>query len=257
MKTEAELHFDKLVEQRRAIGRKTYGKGLTHTDSYDWNQMALEEALDLAQYLAAENLRLRAGAIKGMDDEISWVRIPGGGVITDDNRAIHVTHSFEMARTPVTQAQWRAVMGTNPSRWKSDYSDYLPVESVTWHDAVAFCEKIDARLPDELEWEYACRAGTSGDRYGELDEIAWYYDNSDEQPHPVANKKPNAFGLYDMLGLVWEWTRTQDGSVRVIRGGSRGTNADVVRAGVRSGYIPGYSFNFLGFRPVRDCRGAR
>ena len=187
--------------------------------------------------------------------KIEWVRIPGGGVITDDNHATHVTHSFEMARTPVTQAQWRAVMGTNPSRWKGDD---LPVESVTWHEAAEFCKKIDARLPEELEWEYACRAGTSGDRYGELDEIAWYAGNSGGQTHPVGQKKPNAFGLFDTLGNVWEWTRTQKGSARVIRGGSWNVGADSVRAGNRgNGGFPGVSNFGLGFRPVRDCRGER
>lgn len=186
--------------------------------------------------------------------QIDWVRIPAGSVTTDQGNTISIANDFEMARTPVTQAQWHAVMGTNPSKWKGDD---LPVESVSWYDAVAFCEKIGARLPNELEWEYACRAGTSGDRYGELDEIAWYCGNSDGQPHSVANKKPNAFGLYDMLGNVWEWTSTQEGSGRVDRGGSWDLDAGYARAPDRFNRVPGIRDYFLGFRPVRDCRGDR
>ena len=117
--------------------------------------------------------------------------------------------AFSMGETPVTQAQWEAVMGNNPSRFKGLNR---PVECVSWNDCQEFCRKLnelvpglDARLPTEAEWEYAARAGTTGPRYGELDEIAWYSGNSDSQTHPVREKKPNAFGLYDMLGNVWEW----------------------------------------------------
>jgi formylglycine-generating enzyme required for sulfatase activity len=112
--------------------------------------------------------------------------------------------------TEVTQGQWRAVMGDNPSHFQNGKN--YPVESVSWNDVQAFLEKLNTmdpgknyRLPTEAEWEYACRAGTTGEQYGELDDIAWYWKNSEDQTHPVAKMQSNAWGMYDMLGNVWEW----------------------------------------------------
>jgi formylglycine-generating enzyme required for sulfatase activity len=128
---------------------------------------------------------------------------------------VKITKPFMMAMTTVTQAQWKAVMGNNPS---SHLGDDFPVDTVSWNDAVAFCEKLSAkegkhyRLPTEAEWEYACRAGTQTTYGGtnNLDEMGWYAENSafhgTRQSHPVAQKKPNAWGLYDMHGNIWQWT---------------------------------------------------
>ncbi|MBT6179703.1 MAG: formylglycine-generating enzyme family protein [Deltaproteobacteria bacterium] len=117
--------------------------------------------------------------------------------------------SFWMAQTEVTQKQYYKVMGSNPSEYTSDKLGYRsennPVEKVTWSEAKRFCEKIGYRLPTEAEFEYAQRAGTTGDHYGSLNRIAWYYKNSNNQTHPVAKKSPNSFGLYDMTGNVFEW----------------------------------------------------
>lgn len=139
--------------------------------------------------------------------------------------------AFYMGRYEITQAQWKAVMGNNPSSFKGDD---LPVEMVSWNDAKAFCEKLGQmtgkpyRLPSEAEWEYACRAGTTGDyagnlatksKYGnddfgirdflagleDLNAMTWYGDNSSSKTHPVGKKEPNAFWFYDMHGNVWEW----------------------------------------------------
>ena len=138
--------------------------------------------------------------------------------------------AFYMGRYEITQAQWKAVMGSNPSAFKGDD---LPVEMVSWNDAKAFCEKLRQmtgkpyRLPSEAEWEYACRGGTTGDHAGEsniqsgddegaifdkfldgmknLPKLAWYADNSSSKTNPVGKKEPNAFWLYDMHGNVWEW----------------------------------------------------
>lgn len=145
-----------------------------------------------------------------------------------DEVQVNVTlPGFWIGRTAVTQAQWKSVMGNNPSRFNAG-GDERPVESVSWHDVIGFCNTLSAkvglppayavegkivrwiggpgyRLPTEAEWEYACRAGTTGSRYDNTDRIAWYHENSNGTTHPVAQKEPNAWGLYDMIGNVWEW----------------------------------------------------
>ena len=166
----------------------------------------------------------------------------------------------------VTQAQWRAIMGYNPSYFRGDIS--LPVEKVSWNECQEFIEKLNAcaevkqagitfRLPTEEEWEYACRAGSTGEyglladgREGTIDEMGWYEDNSDDKTHPVGQKKPNAWGLYDMYGNVYEWTASANGSNRFSRGGSYYINASYCESDYRRWLTPvGRSFN-LGFRLV-------
>jgi formylglycine-generating enzyme required for sulfatase activity/serine/threonine protein kinase len=171
----------------------------------------------------------------------------------DDEKPQHrvqVTPSFYLGATEVTQGQYRAVTGQSPSYFKG--SDDLPVGNVSWSDALAFCEELskreqgqlgDARyrLPTEAEWEYACRAGSTtrfcfGDDPVHLIEFAWYRANSDKRTHPVGQKQPNAWGLYDMHGNAWEWC--QDGYDRNDFGRSPGAGprgplqtADRVRRG--------------------------
>jgi formylglycine-generating enzyme required for sulfatase activity len=126
-----------------------------------------------------------------------WVRVP----------------AFYMSKYPITQAQWQAVMGVNPAYFKGENR---PVECVSWHSAVEFCQRRSQsagwkyRLPSEAEWEYACRSGTDtayffGDRNDKIGEYAWYRDNSDGRTQPVGIKLPNAWGLYDMVGNVFEF----------------------------------------------------
>ena len=174
----------------------------------------------------------------------------------------------------MTQAQWHEVMGTNPSECTG--CGRRPVERVSWNDAQEFIRTLNERtggdhyrLPTEAEWEYAARAGANGERYApNLDAIAWYGGNSGGRTHPVGMKAPNGWGLHDMLGNVWEhvqdWhgdfpggfvtdpTGPDSGSERVGKGGSWGGSETCCRAAARSRPPPGFFFNFLGVRLVRE-----
>jgi len=153
---------------------------------------------------------------------MEFVKIPAGeftmGCSTSDTSCkedekpqhrVRITKAFEMARTEVTQAQWKAVMNANESDFTGDNN---PVENVTRAEAIDFAKRLTMRsdgylyrLPTEAEWEYAARAGTTSATYGPLEEIAWFGKNSNDESHPVGGKKPNAWGLYDMFGNVREW----------------------------------------------------
>ncbi len=138
----------------------------------------------------------------------------------EDEKPIHqvIVPAFQIGKYPVTQAQYQAVMGNNPSRFSGNPQN--PVESVTWFNAQAFCEKLSQltgknyRLPTETEWEYACRAGTEtlfsfGDDRDKLGDYAWFDGNSNNTTHPVGEKQPNPWEIYDMHGNVWEWCADQ------------------------------------------------
>ena len=183
---------------------------------------------------------------------------------------------FYLGTTEVTQSQWREIMGSNPSYFKGDN---LPVEQVSWNDCHDFIRKLNQqegtdkyRLPTEAEWEYACRAGTKtrlcfGDSEGMLSDYAWYRSNSSSKTHPVAQKKPNSWGLYDMHGNVWEWCEDRhgdypgghvtdpegpsSGSYRVKRGGSWDGRAGSCRSANRYDRAPGSWYYGLGFRLAR------
>ena len=139
----------------------------------------------------------------------SIYKYPFAGGPDVPSHKVTITNPFEMMAYPVTQGLWEAVMGSNPSTYKGRD---LPVEHVRWTDARSFVGRLNRmvgadcyRLPTEAEWEYACRAGSTTPQYGELDDIAWHDGNSQKKTHPVGKKEPNAWGLYDMLGNVWEW----------------------------------------------------
>ncbi|MDP8288063.1 MAG: formylglycine-generating enzyme family protein [Candidatus Electryonea clarkiae] len=185
--------------------------------------------------------------------------------------------SFQMMTTEVTQAQWEAVMGSNPAKFKGSN---LPVEQVSWNDVQDFLKKLNQsdpgkgyRLPTEAEWEYACRAGTttryySGKSESDLASVGWYNGNSGKKTHPVGQKKENAWGLYDMHGNVNEWCKewydgdyydsspttdpqgASSGPYRVLRGGSWGSYARGCRSALRNGTIPDNRDYVNGFRVV-------
>lgn len=182
--------------------------------------------------------------------------------------------SYYICKYEVTQALWRAVMGSNPSNF---IGDNLPVEQVSWDDCQTFINRLNSytgrnfRLPTEAEWEFAARGGNynrhykySGSNY--ISDVAWYYENSSNRTHPIGTKKANELGLYDMSGNVWEWcsdwygsyssysqsnpTGATSGYGRVLRGGGWFYGARYCRSSCRSGYSPDSRYDYLGLRLV-------
>ena len=191
---------------------------------------------------------------------------------------VALTDGFWMGKREVTQAQWQAVMGGNPSHFRGTS---LPVETVSWVDCQDFIRRLNAkngeafRLPTEAEWECACRADTHtkfsfGDSNSELGAYAWYLQNSGNETHPVGQKRPNGWGLYDMHGNVWEWCEDKYGAYptgsvtnptgpetrslhRVYRGGCWRYSAASCRAANRAEGDQGGQSRYLGFRLARDA----
>lgn len=216
---------------------------------------------------------------------MAFVKIPAGEFKMGSEKGdanekpvhmVRISQGFEMGQYPVTQSQWEAVMGSNPSEFKGPDR---PVNRVSWEDVQEFIgrlnereEEVTYRLPTEAEWEYACRAGSAteyffGDDAGQLGDYAWYGDNAEGETHPVGQKKPNVWGQYDMHGNVWEWcqdwfggyskepltnpTGPASGSGRVIRGGGWIGAAANCRSSCRIGGDPGARIDILGFRLLR------
>ncbi len=181
---------------------------------------------------------------------------------------VRITRAFAISTTEVTQKQWADLMGNNPS---ANRGDSLPVDSVSWTQAVEFCRKLSERegrtyrLPMEAEWELACRAeGSEATDTSPIIEAAWYADNAEGASHPVAAKSPNGWGLYDMLGNVSEWcldyyapydqASVEDprgpltGRARVLRGGSWKNFKPALRPAARSSAPEAYQLAYVGFR---------
>lgn len=181
---------------------------------------------------------------------------PGDAECGDDEkpaREVTISRGFWMGQTEVTQTAYQQVMGANPSYFKGAQR---PVEFVSWEEAGAYCGKVGLRLPTEAEWEYAARAGNPNTRYGELGTVAWYDDNTGRQTHDVKQKQANHWGLYDMLGNVWEWTADLYGNSpdRVARGGSCGDSSRSVRASGRLRVVPSKRSGRTGFRCAGELR---
>ncbi|MCH1627930.1 formylglycine-generating enzyme family protein [Ferdinandcohnia quinoae] len=190
---------------------------------------------------------------------------------------------FFLAKFTVTEELYWRILGRS---FINTIDSSKPVVNVSWVDAVNFCnllsdqlgydrfyqyhqdtnevvcnhESSGFRLPTEAEWQYACKAISNGYRYGNIDEIAWYKDNSNEQLHPVGEKKPNEWGLYDMLGNVWEWCwdlydEETYGTYRIIRGGSWAEEERGCGATCRRKSMPNFSIDDIGFRIARSISG--
>lgn len=212
--------------------------------------------------------------------ELDFVPIPAGrfamGRAEGDGREypvhdVRITRPFELGKFEVTQAQWEAVMGSNPASFKGVDR---PVEQVSWEEVQQYLRKLNERndgyryrLPTEAEWEYACRAGSTGDYAGDLDAMAWYHNNSGGETHPVGLKSPNAWGLHDMHGNLFEWvedwygdysggsvddpTGPGSGRMKVRRGGSFAHDALRNRCSRRYRDTPDYRRDDIGFRVLR------
>ncbi len=223
----------------------------------------------ILQNLIHNMVKVEGGTFK-MGEQYSWL-----GGIGEDNEEHQVTlSSFSIGRAPVTQREWQAVMGNNPSHFKGDD---LPVESVSWDDCQEFIRKLnkmthmDFRLPTEAEWEFAARGGNKSKNYkysgsNNIDTVAWYNGNSDGKTHSICQKKPNELGLYDMSGNIWEWCQdwydknyydnspkinpcnNKKASRRVYRGGGWYSDVSSCRIAYRNSFTPTIRNYILGFR---------
>ena len=240
-------------------------------------------ALDLGNGVTMKLVRIEAGRFTMGSPDSEKDRSKDEG----PQRQVTITAPFYMGATEVTQAQWKAVMNTQPWEGKTYAkagADHA-ASYISWDDATAFCTALSkkagrtVRLPTEVEWEYACRAGTTtaysfGDDASKLGDYAWYDENADKTDekyaHPVGRKKPNAWGLYDMHGNVWEWCADwyadsyanadardpkgpATGMARVLRGGSWYYIPQSCRAANRDWSTPDDRSNHYGFRVVVPC----
>ncbi|CCI26677.1 conserved hypothetical protein [Microcystis aeruginosa PCC 9808] len=206
----AEVNVDKLLQVSPKVIRVPY-QSLVYSASGPIQRKQISKNIKISQNIPS----------LPPDFNLEMVDIPAGKFNMgsneyDQEKPIHevIVPAFQIGKYPITQAQYQAVMGTNPSRFSENPQN--PVEIINWFDAQEFCEKLSQltgknyRLPTEAEWEYACRAGTKtrfsfGDDKEQLGDYAWFRANSNNTPHSVGEKRPNPWGIYDMHGNVWEW----------------------------------------------------
>jgi uncharacterized protein (TIGR03435 family) len=297
-----DFHFGRVIDQQLVIlPFDRYFSSLLSNDQFEAETVAAIEAaagearvpfarlrLELETREAQLEARLESEAAATGTGRpgptIEFVKIPIGsfpmGCPVGDKECrnqlpahrVEITRAFEIGKYEVTQAQWEVVMGTNPSHFKGAF---LPAEMVSWNDTQAFLARLNARhdgylyrLPTEAEWEYAARAGSNSAVPDSLSAAAWYEANSNQHTHPVGQKQPNAWGLYDMLGNVAEFV--QDWQInyhtsslpiesarppdayRVIRGGTFDQSAVWARASARDGAPPKQQLLGVGFRCARE-----
>ncbi|MDE5806329.1 MAG: formylglycine-generating enzyme family protein [Paramuribaculum sp.] len=224
------------------------------------------EDVDAAELVKKETFTVNGVSFDMIEVEGGTYKM--GGTVNDNEKPIHdeTIATFQIGKTEVTQELWQAVMGSNPSNFKGEAN--LPVEQVSWTDCNTFITKLNAatgknfRLPSEPEWEYAARGGNKSQGYtysgsNTIGDVAWYDGNSSSKTHPVAQKRPNELGIYDMSGNVREWTAdkysdnynsARTSSYRVNRGGSWGGTATSARVAYRGYYSESYAGSSLGLR---------
>ncbi len=249
------------------------------------------QAEEITNSLGIRLTKIPAGQfIMGTRDvDSAMMEVPEADATTfDDETPAHrvtISQSFYIGTTEITQAQWFAVMENKPGPekyWQQKNWRNLPAVSISWVMANRFVEELNKvdkkyhyRLPSEAEWEYAARAGSTESRPWEEDQLedyAWFINNSGDNPQPVATKKPNTFGLYDMIGNAWEWTadwyspkvytkagRTdpqspKNGTKRVRRGGSYHCPLHMTRVAYRAADNPNNAYSVLGFRVAAQLR---
>jgi len=254
-----------------------------------------QQALTVNSYQQGEDRVVELNGVKMVLKHIKTETFMMGSPTSEDDRGsderqhhVTLTKDYWLGETEVTQEQYKAVMGQNPSYFTKGGA--YPVENVSWTDAMAFCERLtkaerangnlpegyEYTLPTEAQWEYAGRGGHNNNQYhiysggDEINDVAWYYDNSNSSTHPVGQKRANELGLYDMSGNVLEWCRDScdwnsgvvtdnyrddimdplctNGSYRVLRGGSWIDNARNCRSAYRYSSDPAYRSNYIGFR---------
>ncbi len=245
---------------------------LQHETSVFLN-IPLVRTIDLVDGVQIELILIPAGEFDMGSAPLEVARNVDEGPV----RRIRISRPFYIGRYETTQAQWKAVMGQILSNFKGVD---LPADGIPWSKAVEFCKRLSERehetfrLPTEAEWEYACRAGSTttysfGEAPSSLDQHAWYNRNSRHKTHQVGQKKPNAFGLHDIHGNVWEWcsdwyneylidstidpTGPQEGTSRVLRGGSWFCTLDLCRSANRGWNTPDIRDDDVGFRIVMEC----
>lgn len=210
----------------------------------------------------------------------SKMSIPGQKGNMEETQSMVEVDAFYLAKHPVTRHLYDVILSKKPY---DEADDGMPMVNVSWDDAIAFCNLLSEscglkacyivngdggevmwdrsangyRLPTDAEWQYACKAGSTGYRYGPIDDIAWHEDNSNATVHPVGLKAPNNWGLYDMLGNIWEWCwdlydEQTYGSYRVFRGGSWAETTRVCGATCRRRSHPDFAIDDLGFRMARS-----
>lgn len=215
--------------------------------------------------------------------KLEMVLIPAGKFMMGSDKGgekpaheVTITKPFYMGKFTVTQAQYQQVIGSNPSKFKGAEN---PVDSISWEVAQKFCAKaseitkMTITLPTEAQWEYACRAGSktayyNGDTEADLEKAGWYSVNAKDTTHPCGKKEPNAWGLYDMHGNIWQWCMDwhdstyyakspkedpqgpESGATRVMRGGTYDTTAYGCRSAYRYSFEPARKFENMGFRVI-------
>lgn len=245
----------------------------------------------LENFLGMHFVEIPAGEFimgtEDITDAVMEIPEPEKNALSDETPAhsVVISKAFYLAQTEVTQQQWFTVMENKPGPkqlWQHDDWQKLPVVSINWYMAQRFTEELSKmddkyhyRLPTEAEWEYAAKDGINALRPVEIEKLedyAWFINNSTDIPQPVASRKPNNFGVYDMMGNAWEWvadwyaadTYTKDprtdptgpveGRSKVRRGGSYHCPLHLTRPGYRSANPPGTQYEVIGFRVIAEAR---